>query len=106
MSVARLWEISKMIEPYFDYHVRRIINATNDLWMEPDSICEKCHTPESINCILCYCPWYELGINCGGDFVILENGVKDCSNCNIPHDPVFVKEYLRPRLSRLITLKY
>ena len=37
------------------------------------------------NCLFCYCPLYALGEHCGGNFVLLENGVKDCSKCNIPH---------------------
>jgi Zn-finger protein len=28
---------------------------------------------------------YFLGNNCGGDFSRLPNGVKDCSQCIIPH---------------------
>jgi Zn-finger protein len=39
-----------------------------------------------------------MGTECGGDFVILDNGVKDCSNCNKPHDRVFVEEYLKAKL--------
>jgi Zn-finger protein len=39
-----------------------------------------------------------MGMDCGGDFVILENGVKDCSHCIKPHDPVFVEEYLKSKL--------
>lgn len=48
-----------------------------------------CHAgadPENFNCLFCYCPLYVLGESCGGDFVILENGVKDCSCCTYPHD--------------------
>lgn len=37
------------------------------------------------NCLFCYCPLYALGKNCGGNFVMLESGVKDCSGCAIPH---------------------
>ena len=37
------------------------------------------------NCLFCYCPLYCLGEDCRGNFVILDNGCKDCSNCNIPH---------------------
>lgn len=40
---------------------------------------------EEFNCLFCYCPLYALGDKCGGDFVYLENGVKDCSGCIIPH---------------------
>jgi len=88
-----------MTDHHFSYHIRRIVKATNDLWKEDDSICWKCHhMKEPMNCLLCYCPRYDMGIDCGGDFVILDNGVKDCSNCNRPHDPVFVEEYLKAKL--------
>ena len=47
-----------------------------------------CHSgvpAEEFNCLFCYCPLYALGKECGGNFVILENGVKDCSDCTVPH---------------------
>lgn len=47
-----------------------------------------CHTtekPEDFNCLFCYCPLYALGKNCGGNFKLMENGIKDCSNCMVPH---------------------
>ena len=47
-----------------------------------------CHEgvePGSFNCLFCYCPLYALGTACGGNFVMLENGVKDCSGCAVPH---------------------
>ena len=57
-----------------------------------------CHKTDHLNCLLCYCPIYFL--DCQGSFTILENGVKDCSNCNIPHSEggydyivKFIKEY-------------
>lgn len=40
---------------------------------------------EHFNCLFCYCPLYALGSRCGGNFVYLENGVKDCSGCLVPH---------------------
>ena len=87
-----------MFDNYINYHINRIIHATNDLYNEPNSICKKCHDMSTMNCLLCYCPRYNLGTECGGHFVILDNGVKDCSNCTIPHDPVFVAEYLKAKL--------
>ena len=47
-----------------------------------------CHktAAEEFNCLFCYCPLYALGTDCGGNFVFLENGVKDCSACTIPHE--------------------
>lgn len=47
-----------------------------------------CHNVEEIedfNCLFCYCPLYALGEKCGGNFKILGNGVKDCSECTFPH---------------------
>lgn len=47
-----------------------------------------CHVgadADDFNCLFCYCPLYVLGDRCGGDFVMLENGVKDCSGCLFPH---------------------
>lgn len=46
-----------------------------------------CHKTEdeNFNCLFCYCPLYALGDKCGGNFVFGENGIKDCSNCLIPH---------------------
>ena len=46
-----------------------------------------CHKTdgESFNCLFCYCPLYALGDKCGGNFVYTEDGIKDCSNCLIPH---------------------
>lgn len=48
-----------------------------------------CHSgieAKEFNCLFCYCPLYGLKEDCGGDFVYLENGMKDCSGCRIPHE--------------------
>ena len=42
-----------------------------------------CHKFKNINCLFCYCPIYLY--ECGGNFKILKNGIKDCSECEIPH---------------------
>jgi Zn-finger protein len=47
--------------------------------------CHKGADPENFNCLFCYCPLYVLGRSCGGNFRYLENGIKDCSNCLLPH---------------------
>ena len=47
-----------------------------------------CHAnadPEHFNCLFCYCPLYGLGKTCGGNFLYTKSGVKDCSNCVVPH---------------------
>ena len=47
--------------------------------------CHKGMKEEDFNCLFCYCPLYSLGDKCGGNFTYLENNIKDCSNCQIPH---------------------
>lgn len=47
--------------------------------------CHKNIKKKDFNCIFCYCPLYALKNKCMGNFLYLENGVKDCSNCNLPH---------------------
>ena len=47
--------------------------------------CHKTDKPEDFNCLFCYCPLYALGDRCGGNFRYSEKGVKDCTNCLIPH---------------------
>ncbi|WP_085056031.1 cysteine-rich small domain-containing protein [Mycoplasma sp. (ex Biomphalaria glabrata)] len=40
---------------------------------------------DDFNCLFCYCPLYMLGKDCGGNFRIIDENIKDCSNCSIPH---------------------
>ena len=47
--------------------------------------CHKDVGEKDFNCLFCYCPLYPLADRCGGNFKYLENGIKDCSNCLIPH---------------------
>lgn len=47
-----------------------------------------CHAgadPENFNCLFCYCPFYLLGDQCGGNFRYLSTGTKDCTDCLYPH---------------------
>lgn len=46
--------------------------------------CHKTTDEEKFNCLFCYCPLYLLKDKCGGNFRYV-NGIKDCSNCMIPH---------------------
>ena len=47
--------------------------------------CHKVEDDREFNCLFCYCPLYALGENCGGNFSYTETGIKDCSNCTLPH---------------------
>ena len=40
--------------------------------------------PDSFNCLFCFCPLYGRD-GCGGGYVRLKNGCKDCSACILPH---------------------
>ena len=47
-----------------------------------------CHAgadKETFNCLFCYCPLYALGERCGGNFTYTEKGIKNCTNCLLPH---------------------
>lgn len=46
--------------------------------------CHNCDG-EDFNCLFCFCPLYALGENCGGNFTYTESGLKDCTNCLLPH---------------------
>lgn len=47
--------------------------------------CHKTNDPDNFNCLFCYCPLYALKDKCGGNFRYTDNGIKDCSNCTLPH---------------------
>ena len=47
--------------------------------------CHKVEDAENFNCLFCYCPLYALGDKCGGKFRYTDEGIKDCTNCTIPH---------------------
>lgn len=46
--------------------------------------CHSTFSPEKFSCLMCFCPLYTFN-DCGGKYKILENNVKDCSDCTIPH---------------------
>lgn len=46
--------------------------------------CHKMSDIEGFNCLFCYCPLYHL-TDCGGNYSFSKNGIKDCSECIVPH---------------------
>ena len=65
-----------------------------------------CHDdadPENFNCLFCYCPLYALGEECGGNFVYTKKGIKDCSNCILPHLPESY-DYVTENFSKIVEL--
>ena len=47
--------------------------------------CHRGMNEDDFNCLFCYCPLYTLGDQCGGNFTYTKEGIKDCSNCMVPH---------------------
>ena len=57
-----------------------------------------CHSTQQIenfSCLMCFCPLYNFA-DCGGNFKLLKNGIKDCSGCMIPH---YNYDYIIKKLS-------
>lgn len=62
--------------------------ANYDFFQHRDCEYFPCHQgveEENFSCLFCYCPLYALGDQCGGNFSYTQTGVKDCSDCRIPH---------------------
>lgn len=64
-----------------------------------------CHksNDDDFNCLFCYCPLYALGDKCGGNFTYIETGIKDCSNCTIPHTSAGYS-YIASKIDRIIDI--
>ena len=45
--------------------------------------CHKVDNAENFSCLFCFCPLYNT--ECQGNYETLPNGIKDCSNCTLPH---------------------
>lgn len=65
--------------------------------------CHKTKDKNSFNCLFCYCPLYGLGDKCGGNFKYTDKGIKDCSNCLIPHSKNSY-EYIMSKMSDVMKL--
>ena len=46
--------------------------------------CHRIADAENFNCMFCYCPLYHMA-DCPGTPEMLPNGIKDCTNCTLPH---------------------
>lgn len=61
--------------------------------------CHKVKDENTFSCLFCYCPLYRIE-NCGGNCTFLENGVKNCINCTLPHQEKnyeYIMEKLAPK---------
>lgn len=57
--------------------------------------CHKVEDEGEFNCMFCYCPLYFLD-ECGGKYED-RFGIKDCTNCLIPHRPMGY-DYINKRI--------
>ena len=46
--------------------------------------CHKVENDEDFNCLFCYCPLYTKE-DCGGNCRYTDSGIKDCTDCILPH---------------------
>lgn len=63
---------------------------------------KKIKSPEEFNCLFCYCPLYSLGEECGGKFQYTKNGLKDCSECVLPHIKEKGYEYIQKNIKKVL----
>ena len=49
--------------------------------------CHKTKDDTEFNCLFCYCPLYTLGDKCGGNCSYTHSGIKNCTDCTLPHHP-------------------
>ena len=93
-SMSSDWRNKKPEECNYSFHQHRTCEFFP---------CHKTDDPDNFNCLFCYCPLYTLGSKCGGNFVYLDNGHKDCSSCLVPHrrtsDSYIISKY--PELAEL-----
>jgi Zn-finger protein len=63
------------------------------------SPCHK-HMSEHFDCMLCYCPLYE--VDCAGNYKLVgDHLIKDCTDCVRPHTPAG-KRYIVRKLQKMI----
>jgi Zn-finger protein len=61
-----------------------------------------CHKNiKELNCLFCYCPLYLIK-ECGGNFKINKKGIKDCTDCILPHVPEKGYKYINNKLNEII----
>lgn len=57
---------------------------------------------DDFNCLFCYCPMYY--IKCGGNYKLMDNGLKDCMQCTRNHDKDAWK-YIQARTREYMNIK-
>lgn len=59
--------------------------------------CHEVGEDSNFNCLFCYCPLNPYK-DCGGNYRLLDNGWKDCTDCVIPH---YDYDYIISKLTEL-----
>jgi len=68
----------------YDISIRVPVQNSSKFFANTECEYYPCHF-EGQNCLFCFCVLYHL--DCPGDYTILKNGCKDCTDCVYPHIP-------------------
>ncbi|MGL4946195.1 MAG: cysteine-rich small domain-containing protein [Cetobacterium sp.] len=66
--------------------------------------CHKIENKEDFNCLFCYCPLYMLGNECGGKYKHTTGGIKDCSDCILPHIKDIGYEHIQKKMMTVLEI--
>lgn len=66
--------------------------------------CHKIENKEDFNCLFCYCPLYMLGNECGGKYKHTAGGIKDCSDCILPHIKDIGYEHIQKKMMTVLEI--
>lgn len=66
--------------------------------------CHKIQNTENFNCLFCYCPLYMLGNECGGKYKYTAGGIKDCSDCILPHIKDVGYDHIQKKMMEVIEI--
>lgn len=64
--------------------------------------CHKIKDIERFNCLFCYCPLYSLGEQCGGNFKYTKTGIKNCSDCTLPHIKDIGYQHVQEKIKKVL----
>jgi len=60
-----------------------------------------CHSNiDDLNCVFCFCPLFNYE-DCGGNYTLLKNIIKDCSQCSLPHKAdnyIYIIDFLKEKM--------
>lgn len=66
--------------------------------------CHEMKNKEEFNCLFCYCPLYMLKEECGGKFKYTPHGIKDCSECILPHIKDIGYDHVQKKMMEVIEI--